>query len=125
MGSGMEPRRVRFVAISRRFAFCMDEKIPKQRHMDLELKDAGDVMREIATRLEDRERENLPSAYVILGMVEYASLQTQGLTQAIEEPGSGKRTILGLTILVVGVLGVRVIGAPEDAFNELVNAYAK
>jgi NAD(P)H-hydrate repair Nnr-like enzyme with NAD(P)H-hydrate epimerase domain len=93
--------------------------------MDLELKEPGDVMQEIARKQFDREQENLPSAYVILGMVEYASLQTRGLTQAIEEPGSGKRTILGLTVLVDGMLGVRVIGAPEDAFNELVNTYAK
>jgi len=49
-------------------------------------------------------------------MVEYASLQTlaQGLTQAVEAPGSGKRTVHGLTVLVDGMLG-----------DELVNAYAK
>lgn len=120
--------RVRFAAISCRYSMRQSldaEKIPRQRYMDLELKNPGDVIREIARKLEYRELDNLPSAYVILGMVEYASLQTLGITQAVEEPGSGECTILGLTVLVEGMLGVRVIGAPEDAFNELVNAYAK
>lgn len=124
----MESRRVRFVAVSRNLPFrhkLSVTKVPRQRYVDLELKDARGVMQEIARKLGDREQENLPSAYVILGMVEYASLQTQGLTQTIEEPESGKRTIVGLTILVDGMLGVRIVGAPEDAFNELVNTYAK
>lgn len=123
----MESRRIRFAALPRNAMrqSLTAEKLPRQRYMDLELKEPGDVMQEIARKQFDREQENLPSAYVILGMVEYASLQTRGLTQAIEEPGSGKRTILGLTVLVDGMLGVRVIGAPEDAFNELVNTYAK
>lgn len=89
------------------------------------MKDPQKVVQEIADRLRSRRDENHPCAYVVLGLVEYKSLQMLAFMQPAEEPNSGKQTIFGLTVLVDGLLGVRVLGPSEYAANELINHHAK